>query len=1209
MTESPLQRNEGYLQCSMNRKSKSASPFSVSSPSPLRNIQRRSMRYELLENSSKRNSPLSNMAFSPEANDNCKENTPVEQTNRNSISDSPLTLETDAPICPLQSLTEEGFQNTNDTLKTHYSEYKNPLTPSSVGQSSISNIQRPKSTKLNYARNVRCSPDVNFLGLPTSKCESLPDNTNYYHDQEIESKSKIDGDPGIHSKKGNKKRYSNLNEKLHSTHSLGTLDKKLQKSGSVTTISFSNNSNNGGNHFDRKDYMKYMKYKNASHQDDFQQIMSCNRSASELHSLCSCMTTTDDLMKAQSFLFGISLHQASERDHKGETILHSFSNNKVLAAIIGNPNNEDYETKDFLTLYRQLSIDQNSTDQLNKVVESFLVDKLLPSFFGAPIAQDNDGLIPFEAGLIDWVATCHKEMYGISPPSDTGYFSAYTHKVSDVVTHAWESTSSTFLTAIAFGKSVSKVPRQGTANVDLERGDSMSSAGSTSSHTFGKSKLTPHARFCLRMLSLILDEFDQFTDGIKNMCTNQQMEKYGRAIKGIQQLENVTGPLDLCARVVEKVASIPHLLEVIFSINDDSDFEFVLSTKLIKRVLLDKHSVGPWLTSMLQSPQRQISERAIVYLQTVSRLCSGKEHSHNGKRSDDLNPESVHYEDLIDEVSRLHDFIPSLLALEEKVIEEVSTTLVVKEVMDIMIARPFVATVVFCDAIFLFLMILGFRMAVNGMIMGGKLDIVLKWIYVANTGIFYFIIAEIGKFVSLFLISKHPRNYILSFWNLIDLLAILLAALSSVTMRWQFTIGDETGIKDDAVLRGLLAVTTGFLWLRVLNFLKAINMQLATFVLAILQITKDIFWFCIILLTLVVSFSQMFFTLMAPSTCATGESSGRECKQSEYLLKVYSILLGDFGIFTRDDFASGVSVFLVVLYSFLVTVVLLNVLIAIAADSYEKCLLKSQKLFGRARVMLIAELASFQSLLRRRDQDADSPEIPKTKGNTYSNWWTSSGLSHNWSRGSVLFFLLSMVVTICWTFAELVGYFRGIQVGSILMSFASVLINIALYIIIMIFLDRNSATNSAKKIESMNSSWSNSLQKVVHWVLGVSRRSKKVSSRFSRGQDVWHGRVEYLQREMDRNTERQKELVVAQSECLQNFMNTSETRVRTDINEIDENFKLLEAAVRDELNMTRAINASVLSAVNELRMLISLADGSTSGKTPDIPIKVKVSQT
>jgi len=714
------------------------------------------------------------------------------------------------------------------------------------------------------------------------------------------------------------------------------------------------------------------------------------------------------------------------------------------------------------------------------------------------------------------------------------------------------------------------------------------------------------------MLSLILDEFDKFTEGFKHMGMNHQIEQYGRAIKGIQQLENVTGPLDLCGRVVEKIASIPNLLEVVFSINNDLDLEFVLSTKIIKRVLIDKRSVGPWLTNMLQSPQRHISQRAILYLQRVSNLCTGSQQGNSNNGKDQSHSEQIDYEDLIDEVSRLNDFIPSLLALGDNVIEEVSTTLIVQKVMDRMIARPFVATVVFFDAIFLFLTVVGFRAAVNGMIMGDDLDTVLVWIYVANTGIFYFIIGEIGKFVSLFLLSKHSRNYILSFWNLADFLAILFAAISSITMRWQFTIGDETGIEDNDALRGLLAVTTGFLYLRVLNFLKAINMQLATFVLAILQITKDIFWFCIIVLTLVIAFSQMFFTLLAPPSCSTKELSGRQCKQSEYLLGVYSILLGDFGIFSRDDFSTSFSVFLLVLYTFLVTVVLLNVLIAIASDSYEKCLLKSQKLFGRARVMLIAQLASFQSLLRRMDQDADSSESLAGEGIVYNKWWTSAGLTHNWSRGSALFFGLSMLVMVCWTFAELVGYVEGVQVGSLVMSFSSVVINIILYIIIMFFLDRNSAINSATNDESADGGygWAVSLQKTVHWVLGVSRRSKEVSSKFSRGQDVWHGRVEFLQRKMDGNAERQTELLKAQSESLQNCMNMSETRVMTEINQIDDSFKLLEATVQDELKGTREINANLLSAVKQLRLLISLAEASSIGNnsSPNIPTEVDVTR-
>jgi hypothetical protein len=49
--------------------------------------------------------------------------------------------------------------------------------------------------------------------------------------------------------------------------------------------------------------------------------------------------------------------------------------------------------------------------------------------------------------------------------------------------------------------------------------------------------------------------------------------------------------------------------------------------------------------------------------------------------------------------------------------------------------------------------------------------------------------------------------------------------------------------------------------------------------------------------------------------------------------KVYAIFLGDFGLFQRDNFTSSFSVVLAVFYTFLVVLVLLNVLIAVASDS------------------------------------------------------------------------------------------------------------------------------------------------------------------------------------------------------------------------------------------------------------------------------------
>jgi len=684
-----------------------------------------------MENASKQDSAQSDSVLSPEAAEDCKENTFRNNRNRFSDSFSPLTLDTDIPIHPLQYMVQGR--------STPTSTYSNPKTSSSVGQTSVSKRMIPK-IEAGYAFS---SPDAGISDTSTLKDQ-------YHSDSKIHRKS-IDRSQRIESplksrgsiessKPKSQQSYASTGESSDPNYQLGTFSERLLMSDTKqnrdveNTIVFSNISDDEADEFDDRDGINYKKYQSTRRQDEFQQITSSNRSARELHSLCSCMTTIDELMRAQSSLFGISLNRASERDYKGETILHGFSNNKALATIISNPNDEDYETKDFLTLYHQPSTDQNHADQLNKMVESFLVDKLLPSFFGAPIAQDNEGQIPFEAGLVDWVATCHKEMYGIPSQNDAGYFSAYTNKVSDAVTHAWESTSTTFLTAMTFGRSSLRSQRQGVQKSDIERGDSMSSTGSTTSQSqsFGKSKITPHARFCFRMLSIVLDEYDKFTQGFQNVGMNRQVEKYSRAIKGIQKLENVTGPLDLCGRVVEKIASIPHLLEVIFSINNDNDLDFVLSTKIVKKVLVDKHSVGPWLTTMLQSPHHHVSKRGVEYLQTVSSLCSGKQNDYKRNGKEESDSESVHYGDLINEVSRLHDFVPSLLALKDNVVEEVSTTLIVKEVMDRMVARPFVATVVFCDAIFLFLMIFGFRKAVNGMIMGVPLDVVLKWIYLVS---------------------------------------------------------------------------------------------------------------------------------------------------------------------------------------------------------------------------------------------------------------------------------------------------------------------------------------------------------------------------------------------------------------------------------------------------------------------------------------------
>lgn len=214
--------------------------------------------------------------------------------------------------------------------------------------------------------------------------------------------------------------------------------------------------------------------------------------------------------------------------------------------------------------------------------------------------------------------------------------------------------------------------------------------------------------------------------------------------------------------------------------------------------------------------------------------------------------------------------------------------------------------------------------------------------------------------------------------------------------------------------------------------------------------------------TLIRSFSsKIFYTILVPPECAFHEPppDGLKCTPAEYYLQTYTILLGDFGHFDRDNFETAFSVLLIVSFTFMVVIVLLNVLIAIVGDSYEKCLIRSKSLFGRARVMLIAELGSFQHLLRTDSRkDGDAPE------NIYSKWWYGAfGFGNQrCSRGSAIFFFLSGLIVLIWFVAETAGYFTGKRVGNYAFSLCSILVNVLLFLGIVALLSNGASSTNGR---------------------------------------------------------------------------------------------------------------------------------------------------
>lgn len=83
-------------------------------------------------------------------------------------------------------------------------------------------------------------------------------------------------------------------------------------------------------------------------------------------------------------------------------------------------------------------------------------------------------------------------------------------------------------------------------------------------------------------------------------------------------------------------------------------------------------------------------------------------------------------------------------------------------------------------------------------------------------------------------------------------------------------------------------------------------------------------------------------------------------------LRVYSMLLGDFELHHYTTENSGLT-FLFTVFTMIGVVILLNLLIAVIIDLYEKARIGSLLLFGRARVAFVAQNQALESFLRGQE--------------------------------------------------------------------------------------------------------------------------------------------------------------------------------------------------------------------------------------------------
>lgn len=477
-------------------------------------------------------------------------------------------------------------------------------------------------------------------------------------------------------------------------------------------------------------------------------------------------------------------------------------------------------------------------------------------------------------------------------------------------------------------------------------------------------------------------------------------------------------------RIVEIVARIPSFMKTIILIEDEEERKQVLSFPIVRRVMLCKYSVlsqmascelaqllavdtindmrnadfdsTSWLLELLKSGSRSLKEKAIEYLELISNL-TAQDYSCVAAKpeqtlvgidgpaptEEDEEEFQVERRALFVAVGKLRLLVPLLFSLQNKDIERAAVTPVIRSVLDDAISLPFSVVVVFSDLLFNILLVFGFRNIIFQVLQWfqGRSDEEYAnsfWTQFLNSvgllALFYFVFRFVGEVVAMIRISW--RCFLVNFmglWTVVELGALVTLFINVIIL-----FGDANRLPWAGNTYFILsAFSIGLVWAKLIGFLQVLNRKLATFILAIVQITMDIRLFILIILLTILAFGDMLYVILSSDydTCPQSfDSSGAIISndddenenpycESRWLsyLGVYRVIIGDMEY--SDYSSSPLTIVLFVLLTFVGIIILLNILIAIVDESYEKSKMKAAALFGRARLALVAKIIALEGML------------------------------------------------------------------------------------------------------------------------------------------------------------------------------------------------------------------------------------------------------
>jgi len=462
--------------------------------------------------------------------------------------------------------------------------------------------------------------------------------------------------------------------------------------------------------------------------------------------------------------------------------------------------------------------------------------RLMKAFPEGLTTVDSAGFMPFVALIKDWESWLYETDFGKSKANTTSTKTATSLKdrVVGVVADTVGTVSATL------GNS---------DPIETPLNENGTLSNKSMSKLFPRIEVWDEVEFCFDMLSLAMDELGGKNGGLHEIKTKRTLEQTNN--------KDDEARAALAAHLPTVMKSI---LKTLLLVEDEGGEmrKRLLRSSIVRRVFLCPQSVGGWLAQMLRSKGLP-SKRAIDYLVLVSK--ANVDDYVGGFRSV-LTEDVAAFEEARERVFSALDELPgvvaSLAVLDATETERAASTSILWHIMNKNLARPFVLSLVLIDLVLHVTLLMAFRADVSVYVGDQNFTSITVPTQVVYFITAHYIIRKVCESLAVLTMSLSVfKGYILNMWTLFDTLAIILTLAA---MSWNDSHPGQ-------YRAGLNSLVIGLLWIKVLGFLKVVNKEMSTFILALIQILWDLRYFAIVLVVVIFMFADMMRIAVSNKVC------------------------------------------------------------------------------------------------------------------------------------------------------------------------------------------------------------------------------------------------------------------------------------------------------------------------------------------------------